>query len=130
MSEQWLDLNGAGWLAAVVGLYTSGVWRFREERRRGWSVVLFGAHGRDWRIDRGAVRALLREPGISSIQITFDDDVAREAHAMPPGGFRLAIVNCWDLAAGKAVRRRLAALFAAGGRREEAAARPRARRLG
>jgi hypothetical protein len=30
-------------------------------------------------------------------------------HAMPPGGFRLAIVNCHDLAAGRAVRRALAA---------------------
>jgi hypothetical protein len=125
MSEQWLDLNGAGWLTAVVRLYTSGTWRWHERRRRGYSVVLFGAHGKDWRIDRSAVRALTRRPGISSIQITFDDDVPQEVHAMPPGGFRLAIINCWDLAAGKAVRNRLAAMFAADGKREPA---PRARR--
>ena len=30
---------------------------------------------------------------------------------MPPGGFRLAIVNCWDLAVGKRVRSRLNTLF-------------------
>jgi hypothetical protein len=113
MSEQWLDLNGAGWLTAVVGLYTSGVWRFSEERRRGYSVALFGAHGIEWQIDRSAVRKLLQIPGVSSIQITFDDAIPREAHAMPPGGFRLAIVNCWDLPAGKRVRNRLNALFAA-----------------
>jgi hypothetical protein len=113
MSEQWLDLNGPGWLAAVVDLYTRGVWRFTDVRREGYSVVLFGAHGVAWQIDRGAVRELLRMPGVSSIQITFDDEIAREAHAMPPGGFRLAIVNCWDLAAGRRVRDRLKALFAA-----------------
>ncbi|HZS81531.1 MAG TPA: hypothetical protein VFA50_01570 [Stellaceae bacterium] len=114
MSEQWLDLNGAGWLASVVALYTDGFWRFDDgERRTGYSVVLFGAHGVAWQIDRGAVRDLLRTPGVSSIQITFDDDIPREAHAMPPGGFRLAIVNCWDLAVGKAVRAELDALFAA-----------------
>ena len=32
-------------------------------------------------------------------------------HAMPPGGFRLAVVNCWDLEAGRRVRAELAALF-------------------
>jgi hypothetical protein len=111
MSEQWLDLNGPGWLTAVIELYTNGVWRFAEERRQGYSVVLFGEHGIAWDIDRSAVRDLLRRPDISSIQITFDDSIPHEAHAMPPGGFRLAIVNCWDLAAGKEARLRLKALF-------------------
>ncbi len=111
MSEQWLDLNGKGWLAAVVELYTSGVWRFAASPRIGYSVVLFGAHGVDWQIDRSLVRALLETQEVSSIQITYDDTIAREAHAMPPGGFRLAIVNCWDLAVGKRVRARLKAYF-------------------
>ncbi len=30
---------------------------------------------------------------------------------MPPGGFRLAIVNCWDLDAGRHARERLALRF-------------------
>ena len=114
MSEQWLDLNGKGWLAAVVRLYAEGVWRFSEERRIGYSVVLFGAHGVNWRIDRSLVGALLDTPDVSSIQITFDDAIAREAHAMPPGGFRLVIVNCWDLAVGKRVRALLKGQFDAG----------------
>jgi hypothetical protein len=121
MSEQWLDLNGKGWLAAVVELYTNGLWRFGEAPRTGYSVVLFGAHGVDWQIDRSRVRALLDTPGVSSIQITFDDTISREAHAMPPGGFRLAIVNCWDLEVGKRVRAQLKAYFDAG----VAASRPR-----
>jgi len=115
MAEQWLDLNGKGWLRAVVALYSSGIWPFEDrDRRTGWSVVLFGDHGIKWRIDRAAVQTILREPGISSIQITFEEEVPPEQHAMPPGGFRLAIVNCWDLAAGRAARERLRALFAGG----------------
>jgi hypothetical protein len=112
MSEQWLDINGVGWLGAVVQLYSKGIWRFADPNRRtGYSVVLFGKHGVDWRIDRNAVRRFLDRPGISSIQITFDTKKPPAQHAMPPGGFRLAIVNCWDLAAGKRVRTELRRLF-------------------
>ena len=38
-------------------------------------------------------------PGVTSVQITFHEDRAPEHHAMPPGGFRLAIVNGFDLRA-------------------------------
>ena len=114
MAEQWLDLNGPGWLAAVIELYARKRWRFADERREGYSVVLFGSHGVRWSIDRAAVDRLLERPGISSIQITFEQEGEPENHAMPPGGFRLAIVNCWDLAAGRAVREALGRLFVAG----------------
>ena len=110
-SEQWVDLNGPGWLQSVVRLYTAGRWQFGTPPRTGYSVVLFGQHGVVYAIDPDAVNELRRSPGISSIQITFDRSRPREQHAMPPGGFRLAIVNCWDLAAGCAVRRRFTALF-------------------
>ena len=39
-------------------------------------------------------------PGVSSVQITFHEDKDPERHAMPPGGFRLAVVNAWNLPAG------------------------------
>ena len=32
-------------------------------------------------------------------------------HSMPPGGFRLAIINCWNPETGFEVRERLAPLF-------------------
>jgi hypothetical protein len=48
---------------------------------------------------------------VTSIQITFHEDKPMNAHSMPPGGFRLAIVNCWDLDAGKQARERLALRF-------------------
>ncbi len=45
-----------------------------------------------------------RIPGVSSVQITFHEDREAERHAMPPGGFRLAVVNAWSLQSGRAGR--------------------------
>jgi hypothetical protein len=50
-------------------------------------------------------------PAVTSVQITFHEDRPAAMHAMPPGGFRLAIVNCLELAAGRAARARLAEFF-------------------
>jgi hypothetical protein len=113
-ADQWVDLYGAGWVESVVGLYTRGRWSFVDAHRRtGYSVVLFGKHGVSWSIDAAAVERLRRLDGVSSLQITFHTDRPPDAHAMPPGGFRLAIVNCWDLALGLLVREQLALLFRA-----------------
>jgi hypothetical protein len=114
-TDQWPDLYGPGWIDSLVGLYSNHRWRDTgSARRTGYSVVLFADHGRRYRmVDRDQLAALRRDPAISSIQITFHEDKPPETHAMPPGGFRLAIVNCWDLEAGLAVRRQLAQLFAA-----------------
>ncbi len=112
-ADQWPDLYGPKWIDAVVGLYASGRWRHRDDARRtGYSVVLFGAHGpRYKKPDHEAVNEFLTWPGMSSIQITFHEEKAPELHSMPPGGFRLAVVNCWNLETGLRVRERLAALF-------------------
>jgi hypothetical protein len=113
-ADQWVDLYGPGWMESVVELYADGRWRFRDDgRRTGYSVVLFGRHGVRHQIDRTAAEELRHLAGISSVQITFHDDAPPEVHAMPPGGFRLAIVNCWDLAAGLLAREQLARLFRA-----------------
>ena len=50
-------------------------------------------------------------PGVSSVQITFDEDGDPLLQPMPPGGFRLAVVNCWDLEAGFAARDQLRSCF-------------------
>jgi hypothetical protein len=49
--------------------------------------------------------------GVSSVQITFHEHLAPARHSMPPGGFRLAIVNGFDLAATLAARERLRKAF-------------------
>jgi hypothetical protein len=112
-ADQWPDLYGYGWIQAVVDLYANGRWIFSDDARRtGYSVVLFGAHGlRYKKPDQRALNELLSWNGISSIQLTFHDDKPPEMHSMPPGGFRLAIVNCWDLETGFKVRERIASMF-------------------
>jgi hypothetical protein len=112
-ADQWPDLYGKGWLDAVVRLYRDGVWDYADaDRRDGYSVVLFGAHGLPYRHPDAALLAEIRAlPAVSSVQVTFHENTPGEAHAMPPGGFRLAIVNGTDLEAGKRARERLALAF-------------------
>jgi len=109
-SDQWPDLYGAGWLDALVGLYRDGVWDYADhDRRTGYSVVLFGAHGIQYHHPPAElVDALRRRGGVTSIQVTFHEDRPPQAHSMPPGGFRLAIVNCRALEVGQSVREQLA----------------------
>jgi hypothetical protein len=112
-ADQWPDLYGAGWVEALIRLYQNGEWEFADkDRRDGFSVVLFGPHGPRYRHPPEClVEQLKRMPSVSSVQITFHQDFPPEQHAGPPGGFRLAIVNCWELEAGRAARERLHAYF-------------------
>jgi hypothetical protein len=93
----------------VVRLHVTGEWVYPDsDRTDGFSVVLFGPHGPRYRHPPAAViDEVLAVPGVSSVQITFHEDKAPEHHAMPPGGFRLAIVNATTLSAGEAGRRKL-----------------------
>ena len=113
-ADQWPDLYGGDrWVEALVRLYAKGEWSFYEQARRsGYSVVLFMPHGPRYRHPPAALRQEIEAmAGISSLQITFHEELAAERHAMPPGGFRVAIVNCWDRSAGSAARDRLRAHF-------------------
>lgn len=112
-SDQWPDLYGAHWVDSLVKLYRDKTWQYDDSGRKdAYSVVLFGAHGlRYHHPDPNVVEEILADPGISSVQVTFHEDWAPTAHSMPPGGFRLAIINCWDLAAGIAAREKLALNF-------------------
>jgi hypothetical protein len=112
-SDQWPDLYGPGWVDAVVGLYERGDWDFCDSHRReGYSVVLFGPNGRLYRHPPPAfVDEIKQTPGITSVQITFHENWAPDRHAMPPGGFRLAIINGFDLDAALAARERIRAHF-------------------
>jgi hypothetical protein len=112
-ADQWPDLYGSGWLEAVVLLYQHGAWDFAEdERRNGYSLALFGPHGQEYQHPPAAVvQQVRRMPRVTSVQITFHTERPAASHPMPPGGFRLAIVNCRDLDAGRAARAVLARSF-------------------
>ena len=114
-ADQWCDLYGAGWVEALVRLYQHGVWSFDDGHRRdGFSLPLFARHGRSYRHPVGSIQHAVRcTSGVSSLQITFHEDRAPEHHPMPPGGFRIGIVNATDLEAGSAARELLAAAFPA-----------------
>lgn len=106
-ADQWPDLYGGDpWVEALIKLYTEKVWRYDDRaQRRSYSVVLFLPHGRRYRHPpSGLLRDLEALADISSLQITFHEDLPPDRHAMPPGGFRVAIVNCWRRDAGNAVR--------------------------
>ncbi len=113
-ADQWPDLyGGLPWVEALVRLYAEGIWAFDEPARRdGYSVVLFGAHGIQYRHPPGDLLAELRaDPAILSVQVTFHEDRPPAWHSMPPGGFRLAIVNSFDHEAAERARERLAVSF-------------------
>ena len=75
-------------------------------------AVKFMPHGGNYRHPPKEMQAeIAAAAGISSLQITFHEDWSADRHAMPPGGFRVAIVNCWDRAAGNAARDRLRSYF-------------------
>ena len=114
-ADQWPDLYGEGWVEALVRLYAAGEWHFDDSQRRaGYSVVLFAPHGPHYRHPPAALqREVASLPGVSSLQITFHEAIAPDRHAMPPGGFRVAIINCWDRSAGNAARERLRTHFEA-----------------
>jgi hypothetical protein len=114
-ADQWPDLYGPGWVDALVGLYENGDWDFYDDdRTEGYSVVLFGPNGRRYRHPpRAFIDEIKRTPGVTSVQISFHEDRAPEHHAMPPGGFRLAIVNGFDLGKALAARERLREYFLA-----------------
>jgi len=114
-ADQWPDLYGPGWVEALVKLYVDKIWVFDDHNRQdGYSVPLFGKHGFQFRHPSAADQAALRAMKyISSLQITFHEAVTAAAHAMPPGGFRLAVINATDLTAGLAAREKLRDSFPA-----------------
>ncbi len=112
-SDQWPDLYGSRWLDAMVRLYEHHTWAFADtERADGYSVVLFGPYGLPYVHPAPRLLSAYRTtPGVSSVQITFFEDRPQHAHTMPPGGFRLAVINSFNLEAGLRVRSAMAREF-------------------
>lgn len=113
-ADQWPDIyGGRPWVEALVGLYAEKRWRFADaDHRDGYSVALFGPMSGRYRHPPADVQAEIRaRPGISSLQLTFHEDETNDWHSNPPGGFRLAVINCFDLVAGRQARRDLAEVY-------------------
>ncbi len=100
-ADQWPDLyGGRPWLEAVVGLHAGGGWHFAGGEQHGYSVPLFMPHGQRYRHPPAGLQAHVRAAAaVTSLQVTFHEGRDPADHPMPPGGFRVAIVNGLDLAA-------------------------------
>lgn len=112
-SDQWPDLYGRGWIEALIGLYADRHWRFTENvRSDAFSIPLFGPVRAGYRHPpQPLLDEILGLPGVSSVQVTFHEARAPALHAMPPGGFRLAIVNTTVLEAGERAIEKLRRFF-------------------
>jgi hypothetical protein len=112
-ADQWCDIYGKPWISALVRLYADGIWDFSDHApRTGYSIPLFLNHGRVPPHPSAALQTQIRAmDNISSLQITYYEDRSNTAHPMPPGGFRLGLINCFDYDAGLKARALLAKGF-------------------
>jgi hypothetical protein len=112
-ADQWCDLYGKDWLNSLVSLYRDRVWRpVALPATDGYSIPLFARHGEKYHHPPPELQAEIRAmPHVNSLQITFYNEKEPAQHPMPPGGFRLGLINCTDLEAGFAAKRKLAAAF-------------------
>ena len=113
LTDQWVDLYGQGWIEALIGLYSTGTWNYVETiRQEGYSIPLFATPDRVYSHPPARLQQEVRAmPCVSSLQITFHDGHDPHIHPMPPGGMRLALINCWSLQAGKVALDRLSTAF-------------------
>lgn len=102
-ADQWPDLYPPDFMEAVVMLSSGafpmdGVLALKIQAT-GYSVILFGRRGRSHWIKPAEyeIQLLLRRYNISSIQLPFQEGQPAEQHSMPPGGFRLAVIDGFNL---------------------------------
>ena len=114
-ADQWCDLYGEAWVDALVRLYAERRWSFDDQNRRdGFSVPLFARHGTGFHHPPLELQSRARAlPHVESLQITFHEAKPSDDHPMPPGGFRLAVINATDLTAAHQARRLLAGAYPA-----------------
>jgi hypothetical protein len=92
-ADQWPDLYGESFVPSLIELYRSGNWHIGPLNRTGCSVVLFGEHRNYRKPSQAFLAQLIDHDQVTSIQLPFHETLDHRRHSMPPGGFRLAIVN-------------------------------------
>lgn len=112
-SSQWPDLYGSWFPSALVDLYCGHGWTGPATKgQTGYSVTLFD-DGKYALIGSSIQRETLEEMekalNVSSIVVDYDPDVPLESWPRPPGGFRVASINGFDLEICKEARRKFQA---------------------
>ncbi|KAI9927585.1 hypothetical protein MW887_003204 [Aspergillus wentii] len=114
LSPQWADVYGSWFLTSLVDLYCGEGWTgpsFTESKMQtGYSVVLFddveyAKVGTALTLDY--LRQMEAAFGVSSITIGYNAAMPLETYFYPPGGFRIAWINGFDLDKCKLARRTL-----------------------
>tara|TARA_R110002110_G_scaffold271566_3_gene487001 strand:- start:25184 stop:26122 length:939 start_codon:yes stop_codon:yes gene_type:complete len=97
-TSQWPDLYGNHFIQSVIDLYVKKTWQYKPNTNTGYSVVLFDEHKQYRKPSADFISKFIDGKKVSSIQLPFDESISFAAHSMPPGGFRLAIINgfCLD----------------------------------
>ena len=104
MSVEFIPLYAPGWLDAVVELYRRGLWSFAENGFPRFMVPSFTQY-LPHRVDRDALQAIERMPGIHRVFPTINDGLPELGN--PPNGFRRAVVIADTLEQGMAARERI-----------------------
>ena len=112
-ADQWCDIYGKAWLDALVKLYAEGEWTLKNDAQKiAYSIPLFLKHGLVPPHPSDELQKRIRAlPGVSSLQITYYESRKDTAHPMPPGGFRLGLINSFDYEEGLKARDVLATGF-------------------
>jgi hypothetical protein len=83
-----------------------------SERAEAYSLILTGTHGSGCAHPHAdSLHAYEATVGVSSIQLPSFDEGPTAAEEMPPGGFRLAVINCFNREVGMRVRTAIAHEF-------------------
>ena len=96
-ADQWPDLYGERFVPELIRLYAEGKWTLAPVERRGYSVVLFLPPQQYKKPAPSAYSGLIDGHNVTSVQISFDEAKPFGQAPMPPGGFRVAIVNGFNL---------------------------------
>lgn len=96
LSPQFIDLYPKDFLEAVVQLYNKKIWGLEDLREKGYSFVLFATE------EIKNFKLLEQPQEILSLQNCSKDIIVA---SMPPGGVRLAVINCKNFEDGLKYRR-------------------------
>ena len=68
-ADQWCDMNGEGWIDALVRLYAKGIWQHADDHRQvGYSIPLFAKHNNNFKHPTPDQQTRIRSlPEVSSL---------------------------------------------------------------
>jgi len=110
-TSQWAELYGEGFSTSLISLYKDKRWTLGEQVTNAYSIVLFSSRKADKKPPEDLIQTLIDGDKVVNIHLPFYEDKPTDKHSMPPGGFRLAYINGYDLEACLQAREHLRTFF-------------------